>query len=135
MTDSTSILTSFADGILSITLNRPDKLNSFNDAMHLEFRAALQRAHDDSAVRAVFLTGAGRAFCAGQDLDGLVPEEGAAIDLGETIEKFYNPALRLIRDLEKPIICAVNAAARGGSLHRACTMSRAFWVPAAMINP
>ena len=68
MTASPTVLSALADGVLTLTLNRPDKLNSFNEEMHLALREGIQRAHDDSAVRAVLLTGAGRGFCAGQDL-------------------------------------------------------------------
>lgn len=113
-----------SDGnVLTLTLNRPDKLNSFNDEMHVAFRAALERARDDSDVRAVLITGAGRGFCAGQDLDSLNSGGNSApVDLGATIETFYNPALRLIRSLEKPVVCAVNgvAAGAGANIALAC---------------
>ena len=121
--DNQTVLSAQADGVLTITLNRPDKLNSFNEEMHHAFRAALQRAHDDAAVRAVLLTGAGRGFCAGQDLGDRDPRKGGpAPDLGHTLETFYNPSLRLIRALEKPVICAVNgvAAGAGANIALAC---------------
>lgn len=121
--DNQTVLSAQADGVLTITLNRPDKLNSFNEEMHRAFRAALQRAHDDAAVRAVLLTGAGRGFCAGQDLGDRDPRKGGpAPDLGHTLETFYNPSLRLIRALEKPVICAVNgvAAGAGANIALAC---------------
>lgn len=121
MTDT--VLTELADGVLIITLNRPDKLNSFNEDMHRAFRAAIQRAHDDADVRAVLLTGAGRGFCAGQDLGDRDPRRGGpAPDLGATLDQFYNPTLRLIRSLEKPVICAVNgvAAGAGANIALAC---------------
>jgi 2-(1,2-epoxy-1,2-dihydrophenyl)acetyl-CoA isomerase len=123
MTSSDTVLSAFADGVLTLTLNRPDKLNSFNEEMHLALRAGVQRAHDDSQVRAVLLTGAGRAFCAGQDLGDRDPRRGGpAPDLGKTLETFYNPTLRLIRALEKPVICAVNgvAAGAGANIALAC---------------
>ncbi len=120
---SETILTAFADGVLTLTLNRPDKLNSFNEDMHLALRAGFQRAHDDAQVRAVLLTGAGRGFCAGQDLGDRDPRKGGpAPDLGQTLDRFYNPNLRLIRSLEKPVVCAVNgvAAGAGANIALAC---------------
>lgn len=123
MAGSDTVLVALTDGVLSLTLNRPDKLNSFNEEMHMALRAGIQRAHDDAAVRAVLLTGAGRGFCAGQDLGDRDPRKGGpAPDLGHTIETFYNPTLRLIRALEKPVICAVNgvAAGAGANIAFAC---------------
>jgi 2-(1,2-epoxy-1,2-dihydrophenyl)acetyl-CoA isomerase len=123
MSGSETVLATLLDGVLTLTLNRPDKLNSFNEEMHLSLRAGVQRAHDDAAVRAVLLTGAGRGFCAGQDLGDRDPRKGGpAPDLGQTLETFYNPTLRLMRDLQKPIICAVNgvAAGAGANIAFAC---------------
>ena len=109
-----TVLVSLEAGVLTLTLNRPDKLNSFNEEMHLALRAGFQRAADDPAVRAVLLNGSGRGFCAGQDLGDRDPRKGAgAPDLGATLETFYNPTLRLIRALEKPVVCAVNGVAAG----------------------
>lgn len=123
MTAPDPVLSALADGVLTLTLNRPDKLNAFNEAMHLALRAGFQRAHDDPAVRAVLLTGAGRGFCAGQDLGDRDPRQGGpAPDLGQTLDRFYNPTLRLIRALEKPVVCAVNgvAAGAGANIALAC---------------
>lgn len=120
---SDTVLQSLNAGVLQLTLNRPDKLNSFNEEMHLALRAGIQRAHDDAEVRAVLLTGSGRGFCAGQDLGDRDPRKGGpAPDLGHTLETFYNPTLRLIRALEKPVVCAVNgvAAGAGANIAFAC---------------
>lgn len=118
-----TVLSALSAGVLTLTLNRPEKLNSFNEEMHLALRAGFERARDDAAVRAVLLTGAGRGFCAGQDLGDRDPRRGGpAPDLGATLETFYNPTLRLIRALEKPVICAVNgvAAGAGANIALAC---------------
>ncbi|WP_290689181.1 MULTISPECIES: 2-(1,2-epoxy-1,2-dihydrophenyl)acetyl-CoA isomerase PaaG [unclassified Haematobacter] len=112
-----------AEGVLTLTLNRPEKLNSFNEEMHTALRAGFQRATDDPAIRAVLLTGAGRGFCAGQDLGDRDPRKSEdAPDLGATLETWYNPTLRLIRALEKPVVCAVNgvAAGAGANIALAC---------------
>ena len=123
MTESDTVLTELSDGVLTLTLNRPEKLNAFNEAMHLALRAGVQRAHDDGAVRAVLLTGAGRGFSAGQDLGDRDPRRGGPPpDLGRTLDTFYNPTLRLIRSLAKPVVCAVNgvAAGAGANIALAC---------------
>lgn len=108
-----------------VTLNRPDKLNSFNEAQHRAFRKAIDAIAADASCRAMILTGAGRGFCAGQDLsDRVRPDGGEAPDLGETLEKFYNPLIRTIRALPKPVIAAVNgvAAGAGANLALACDL-------------
>jgi 2-(1,2-epoxy-1,2-dihydrophenyl)acetyl-CoA isomerase len=123
MAESDPVLVELAEGVLRLTLNRPDKLNSFNEPMHLALRAGFERARDEAEVRAVLLTGAGRGFCAGQDLGDRDPRKASGPpDLGQTIERFYNPLLRLMRALDKPIVCAVNgvAAGAGANIAFAC---------------
>lgn len=114
-------------GVREITLNRPDKLNSFNEAQHLALKAAIDGAAADEAIRVVLLTGAGRGFCAGQDLsDRVRPEGGEAPDLGATIERFYNPLIRAMRALNKPIVCAVNGVAAGAGANIALNCDIVF---------
>jgi 2-(1,2-epoxy-1,2-dihydrophenyl)acetyl-CoA isomerase len=105
-----------------LTLNRPDVLNSFNRSMAGELTAALDHVAGDNSLRAVVLTGAGRGFCAGQDLAEAVPKDGIMPDLGDIVRDGYNPMIRAIRKLEKPVVCAVNgvAAGAGANLAFAC---------------
>jgi 2-(1,2-epoxy-1,2-dihydrophenyl)acetyl-CoA isomerase len=119
-------------GVLTITLNRPDVLNAFNEAMHAGFRAALGEAADPD-VRAVVLTGAGRGFSVGQDLNEFRNVTG---DVGERLRRTYNPSVLALRGLEKPVIAAVNGAAAGAGLSLACACdlrlaaSSATFIPA-----
>jgi 2-(1,2-epoxy-1,2-dihydrophenyl)acetyl-CoA isomerase len=99
--------------VARVTLSRPDKLNSFNAAMHLELREALARAARPE-IRVVVITGAGKGFCAGQDLGDRVMASGAEpADLGQAIDTYYTPLVRAIRALDKPVIAAVNGVAAG----------------------
>ena len=116
---SNTIKTNLADGVLTLTLNRPDKLNSFNAEMSRELQAALGEARS-AAVRAVLLTGAGKGFCAGQDLSERATAPGAEPpDLGATLEAGWNPIVRAIRGLAKPVVCAVNGVAAGAGANMA----------------
>lgn len=117
------VLFSVSGGVAEITLNRPSRLNSFNESMHRALHEAIARAGTDAAIRSVLLTGAGRAFCAGQDLQERNLAPGAPPpDLGESLAANYNPLVRSLRELPKPIVCAVNgvAAGAGASLAFAC---------------
>jgi 2-(1,2-epoxy-1,2-dihydrophenyl)acetyl-CoA isomerase len=110
-------------GVAKITLNRPDVLNSFNAAMSERLQRVLRDIASDPSVRAVHLTGAGRAFCGGQDLAEAYPKEGKPLeDLAEHVRKVYNPIVLALRGLPKPVVCAVNgvAAGAGASLAFAC---------------
>jgi 2-(1,2-epoxy-1,2-dihydrophenyl)acetyl-CoA isomerase len=119
------IIFSSEGGIARITLNRPERLNSFNDAMHAEVRDVLSRVRGDSALRVLLLTGAGRGFCAGQDLgDRAVAPGSEPVDLGASIERNYKPLILSLRALPLPIVCAVNgvAAGAGANLALACDL-------------
>ena len=117
------ILFTIDGGIATLTLNRPDRLNSFNDAMHEEVRAALHEVSTASSVRVLLLTGAGRGVCAGQDLaDRAVAPGAASVDLGASIERNYKPLITTLRTLPLPVVCAVNgvAAGAGANIALAC---------------
>lgn len=108
------ILFAVADGVATITLNRPDKLNAFNDPMRAALRVALDEAADSAAVRALIVTGAGRGFCSGQDLGDRAVGEGAPPrDLGRSLRENYNPLVRRLRGMAKPVVMAVNGVAAG----------------------
>ncbi|WP_276499559.1 enoyl-CoA hydratase-related protein [Pontibacter litorisediminis] len=110
------------DGVATITLNRPDVFNAFNDQQSYDLQDALKQVSRDNTVRVVVLTGAGKAFCSGQDLKAIA--SASKRDLSESLEKRYNPIIRAMRNLPKPIICKLNgvAAGAGCSLALACDM-------------
>jgi 2-(1,2-epoxy-1,2-dihydrophenyl)acetyl-CoA isomerase len=114
------------NGVGIITLNRPDKLNAFNDELTFAIQDALKEFEKDAQVRAIVITGAGRGFCSGQDLQARAIDDvvGAKVSLGDSIRRRYNPIITKIRRMEKPIIAAVNgvAAGAGSSLAFACDM-------------
>lgn len=111
------------DALARLTLNRPDKLNSFNAQMHEEVREAMKTVQRDDSIRCLLISGNGRGFCAGQDLsDRNVTPDAESPDLGESLEQKYNPLIRSLVKLEKPVICAVNgvAAGAGANIALAC---------------
>jgi 2-(1,2-epoxy-1,2-dihydrophenyl)acetyl-CoA isomerase len=119
-----NILFEVADGVARLTLNRPDKLNSFNLAMHGEVRNALDSL-PGSGARVLVISGAGRGFCAGQDLgDRAVAPAGAEVDLGHSLDKYYGPLVTTLRELPMPVIGAVNgvAAGAGANIALACDL-------------
>jgi 2-(1,2-epoxy-1,2-dihydrophenyl)acetyl-CoA isomerase len=118
-----NILYAVEGGVARLTLNRPDRLNSFNDAMHAEVRDALSRVKASNDARVLLLTGAGRGFCAGQDLsDRAVAPGTEPVDLGASIERNYKPLVLGLRALPLPVVCAVNgvAAGAGANIALAC---------------
>jgi len=120
MTTQTIILAQ-SDGVARITLNRPDRLNSFTKAMHAELALALDSAAD---ARVIIVTGAGRGFCAGQDLNDRAVAPGEPVDLGETVEASWNPLIRRLATMPQPVIARVNgvAAGAGANIALACDL-------------
>ncbi|WP_296982351.1 enoyl-CoA hydratase-related protein, partial [Thalassolituus sp. UBA1505] len=119
------IIYSVDAGVALLSLNRPQALNSFNEAMHLEVREALKMTAENPDARVLLLTAEGRGFCAGQDLsDRNVAPDADMPDLGLSIEKFYNPMIRRLQQLPMPVICAVNgvAAGAGANIPLACDL-------------
>ncbi len=111
------------DGIARLTLNRPQRLNSFTASMHAEVADALAQVTTQNGARVLLMTGSGRGFCAGQDLnDRAVSPSEAPADLGTSVEQYYNPLIRTLTGLEMPVICAVNgvAAGAGANIAFAC---------------
>lgn len=110
-----TIITTLESGIFTITLNRPDSYNACNEQLTTELQVALQYAHDTEEVRCVVLTGAGKAFCSGQDLKD-APSGGGKRSLKDSLERRYNPIIRLINTLPKPVIAGINGVAAGAGL-------------------
>ncbi len=119
-----AVTSELRDGYRVVVLNRPERLNALNAEMHAGLRAALAQAGGEAGCRAVLLTGAGRGFCAGQDLAEVAGKSAEQGDLGELIERHYNPLVRQIRALPLPVVCAVNgiAAGAGANIALACDL-------------
>jgi len=114
---------SLSDGVAELRLNRPQMLNSFNVKMHQEIRTVIDQVENDKAIRCLLLTANGRGFCAGQDLnDRAVAPGDEAPDLGASVEAYYNPLVRSLTGMPKPVVCAVNgvAAGAGANIALAC---------------
>ena len=121
MADYENIILERDERIARITLNRPDRLNSFTAAMHEELKGALAQIED---CRVLILTGAGRGFCAGQDLNDRAVSNGRPVDLGQTVETCWNPLIRKLTSMNQPVIARVNgvAAGAGASVALACDL-------------
>lgn len=117
-----SLLFEKSDGVATITLNRPDKSNAFDETMIAELIETLKTVERDAEVRAVVITGAGKNFCAGQDLDSMLEryKSPGGASLGAHLRKSYNIIISRVRTLEKPILAAINGAAAGAGLGLAC---------------
>ena len=111
-----TILFSVDAGIARLTLNRPERLNAFNERMHVEVAEALGRIETDPAVRVLLITGSGRGFCAGQDLSERDVDAGP-LDLGRTTATYFNPLVRRLAALRCPVVCAVNGVAAGAGVN------------------
>ncbi|MBV9259764.1 MAG: 2-(1,2-epoxy-1,2-dihydrophenyl)acetyl-CoA isomerase [Pseudolabrys sp.] len=114
-----TVIVSKRAGYRILTLNRPDRLNAFNETMHDELRLAIEDAERDETCRSLLLTGAGRGFCAGQDLSDRLARPGEQVVLGGTLEAHYNPLVRKLRALPIPVVCAVNGVAAGAGCNLA----------------
>lgn len=120
--DDAPVLVDIRDGYRVLTLNRPERINAFNLAMHVALRAAIEAATDDSACRAILITGAGRGFCSGQDLNDRLVQPGEFAKKTNTLEEHYNPLIRSLHALPIPVVAAVHgvAAGAGASLALGC---------------
>jgi 2-(1,2-epoxy-1,2-dihydrophenyl)acetyl-CoA isomerase len=120
---STTIQSNLQDGVLTLTLNRPKAYNSFNRAMALALIAALEQAQQNEEVRVVVLTGAGKAFCAGQDLREVTEDNGIGFE--QILKEHYNPMVKAIRNLPKPVVAAIHgvAAGAGANIALACDLT------------
>ncbi|MEZ5058884.1 MAG: enoyl-CoA hydratase-related protein [Saprospiraceae bacterium] len=118
-----AILFEQIEAVAKITLNRPEVYNSFNRPMALELQEVLRKCEKDDSIRAIYITGNGKAFCAGQDLQEVVDPNGP--DLTTILREHYNPIVLQIRSIEKPIVCAVNgvAAGAGANIALACDIT------------
>jgi 2-(1,2-epoxy-1,2-dihydrophenyl)acetyl-CoA isomerase len=114
-----TILLDITEGVATLTLHRPERLNAFTETMHAEIRAALDRVEQPDAARVLVITGAGRGFSAGQDLSDPVMSAGSAMDVGSTLERNYNPLLHRLAALPMPVIAAVNGIAAGAAANLA----------------
>ena len=131
----TTIESTTLQGVRTLTLNRPDKLNAFNAAMHAELREALAAAAVDHGVKAVVLTGAGRAFSSGQDLTEDLPRDGEGrVDLGPPLERDYNPLVLALATYPKPTIAALNGPAVGAAMNIALACDIVLAARAAMLQ-
>ena len=118
-----NILFETINEVAKITLNRPEVLNSFNKQMAMEMQHALDKCAAEKSIRAIYITGNGRAFCAGQDLAEAISPDGPALQ--SIVKDHYNPIIEKIRRMEKPVICAVNgvAAGAGANIALACDIT------------
>ena len=126
-----TILYDLADGVATLTFNRPEVRNACNDVMAEEVQAALKHAERDESVRCLVITGAGPGFCAGQDLAAM-REQGGAVSFREHLLKTYNPIVTKLRSLEKPILAAINGAAAGAGWGIALAWGALLLVPFAV---
>ena len=130
MTQAPVLLVETVNGVRTLTLNRPDRLNAANDDLLYALTAALRAANADDAVRVVVVTGSGRGFCAGQDLGGV---SGRNMGFTEHLQATYNPLIRTIRTLDRPVIMAVNGVAAGAGASLALSGDIRLWAQSARL--